>query len=96
MVSKVPRIQEYIEPQIYYEQRLRDIFMMAADNAEGLIHNEEVWNYMVALIHRQRLASIKDTERLNKVRPSFPLNFETFIATIHQEFGDANLKQLDQ
>jgi hypothetical protein len=50
---------------------------------------------MIALLLRQKLATIKDTEKLNLVRPSFPLTFETFINTIHQEFGDANLKQLD-
>ena len=91
----VKRVQPKFNKEIYYEQRLQDVFMAAADNHEGLIYNEEVWNYMIALILRQRLATIKDTERLNHVKPSFPLNFQTFIATIHQEFGDDNLKQLD-
>ena len=35
MVSAVKRIQTFDQPEIYYEQRLRDIFMMAADNREG-------------------------------------------------------------
>ena len=83
MVSTVPRVQHIKEPQIYYERRLRDIFMTAADNHEGLIKTEEVWNYMLVLIIRQRLATITETEQLDKVRPSFPLKFETFINTIH-------------
>ena len=95
MVTAVKRTQIASTPEIYYEQRMRDIFMLAADNNEGLIYNEEVWNYMIALILRQRLANIRDTERLNKVKPSFPLTFQAFISTIHQEFGDDNLKQLD-
>ena len=56
---------------------------MAADNREGLIYNEEVWNFMIALLLRQKLATIKDSQRLDTVRPSFPLTFETFINTIH-------------
>ena len=39
---------------------------------------------------------MQDTEALERVRPSFPLNFETFINTIGQAFGDQSLKQLDQ
>jgi hypothetical protein len=69
--------------------------MTAADNHEGLIKTEEVWNYMLVLIIRQRLATIQETERLDKVKPSFPLKFDTFINTIHQEFGDLSLKKLD-
>ena len=44
---------------------------------------------------RKRLASIKDTEVLDRYRPSFPLDFDTFIQTITQAFGDRTLKKLE-
>ena len=52
--------------------------------------------YLMALLSRTKLISMQDSEKLEKVRPSFPLNFETFINTIGQAFGDSSLKQLDQ
>lgn len=44
---------------------------------------------------KTRLANVRDTDRLETVRPSFPLVFETFVNTVQQEFGDASLKSLD-
>lgn len=70
--------------------------MIAADNPEGILYNEQEWNYFIALILKTRLAAVRDTERLERVRPSFPLSFETFVNTVTQEFGDNSLKQLDQ
>ncbi len=49
----------------------------------------------MALLLRNRLASIKDTEILERFRPSFPLDFDTFIKTITQAFGDKSLKKLE-
>lgn len=80
---------------IYYEKKLKEIFLLAADNPEGLLYNEQEWNYFIALALKNRLITIRDTERLETVRPSFPLNFETFVNTVQQEFGDHSLKQLD-
>lgn len=81
---------------IYYERKLKEIFLLAADNAEGLLYNVQEWNYFIALTLKARLVTIRDTERLEKVRPSFPLNFETFVNTVQQEFGDQSLKHLDK
>jgi len=67
---------------IYYEEKLREAFMEAADNREQVIYNEESWMYLMALLSRTKLVSIRDSESLERVRPSFPLNFETFINTI--------------
>ena len=67
------------QQSIYYELKLRDAFTQACDNREQLIHDEETWTYFVALLMRTKLASVRDSEVLDKVRPSFPLTFETFI-----------------
>ena len=69
--------------------------MIAADNPEGLLYDEQTWNLFVALVLKNRLASATDIDRLDKVRPSFPLTFETLCNTIQQAFGDQTLKQLD-
>jgi len=44
---------------------------------------------------RNKLSSLKDTEILEKYKPSFPLDFDTFIKTITQAFGDRSLKSLE-
>ena len=67
---------------IYYEKKLKEIFLLAADNPEGLLYNQQEWNYFVALALKTRLVTIRDTERLETVRPAFPLNFETFVNTV--------------
>ena len=69
--------------------------MEAADNPEGILYNDQEWNFFIALMLKQRLAGVRDTEQLEKVRPSFPLTFETFVNTVQQAFGDSTLKQLD-
>jgi hypothetical protein len=51
--------------------------------------------YFVALLMRSKLASVRDSETLEKVRPSFPLEFDTFMQTVNQAFGDQSLKQLN-
>jgi hypothetical protein len=80
---------------IYYEEKLREAFIEAADNREQIIYNEESWMYLMAHLTRTKLVSMRDSETLERFRPSFPLNFETFINTIGQAFGDQSLKQLD-
>ena len=80
---------------IYYEFKLRQIFQEACDNREEQILDIEQWNYLMALMLRKRLASLKDTETLEKYRPSFPLNFDTLIKTITQAFGDRSLKRVE-
>ena len=80
---------------IYYEKKLKEIFVLAADNPEGILHNEQEWNYFIALMLKSRLAAVRDTERLETVRPSFPLTFETFVNTVQQAFGDESLKHLE-
>lgn len=79
---------------IYYEFKLRQVFIEAADNRDDIIYDERTWNLLIAYLLKKKLASIKDTELLEKFRPSLPLNFETFIKTITQIFGDKNLSKL--
>lgn len=67
---------------IYYEFKLRQVFIEAADNREDLITDAQTWNYLIALLLRKRLASLADTEVLERFRPSFPLDFDTFIKTV--------------
>ena len=80
---------------IYYEKKLKEVFIIAADNPEGIIYTEQTWNYFIALVLKKRLAGAVDIDKLEKVRPSFPLTFETLCNTIQQAFGDQTLKQLD-
>ena len=104
-ISKTPNVvyggqkkQKFIpfgSSDIYYEQKLKEVFYMAADNPEGILYSEEVWNYFIALLLKSRLATVRDVERIETVKPSFPLTFETFVNTIQQEFGDHSLKQLN-
>ena len=46
---------------IYYEKKLMEIFLLAADNTEGLLYNEQEWNYFIALALKSRLITIRDT-----------------------------------
>lgn len=50
---------------------------------------------MIAFLLKKKLASIEDTDILEKYRPAFPLDFDTFIKTITQSFGDRTLKRLE-
>jgi len=74
---------------------LRDAFAQACDNREQLIHDDETWQYFVALLIRTKLASVRDSDVLERVRPSFPLTFETFMQTVTQAFGDHSIKTLN-
>ena len=40
--------------------------------------------------------SIKDQEKLNAFKPSFPCTLDTFMQTITQVFSDKNLKKLEE
>ena len=80
---------------IYYEFKLRQVFREAADNRDDVIPDIQTWNYLVALMLRKRLASLKDTEILEHFRPSLPCDFDTFIKTVTQAFGDRSLKRLE-
>lgn len=55
----------------------------------------QTWNYLVALMLRRKLASVADANALERVQPSFPLDFETFVQTVTQAFGDRALKGLE-
>jgi len=67
---------------IYYEFKLRQVFQEAADNRDDIIPDDNTWNLLMAFLLKKKLASIKDVEILEKFKPSFPLNFDTFIKTI--------------
>ena len=60
-----------------------------------MVPDAQTWNYLLALMMRKRLASVQDVTALERVQPSFPLTFETFIQTITQAFGDRSLKNLE-
>lgn len=68
--------------QIYYEFKLRQVFHEAADNKDDVVPDSQTWNYLLALMMRRKLASVHDIAALERVQPSFPLDFETFIQTI--------------
>ena len=80
---------------IYYEFKLRQVFREAADNRDDVVPDAQTWNYLTALMLRNRLASVKDVELLERYRPSFPLDFDSFIRTVQQAFGDQQLKRLE-
>lgn len=64
---------------IYYEFKLRQAFREAADNKDDIIPDENTWNLLIAFLLKKKLASVSDCDLLEKFRPSFPLDFETFI-----------------
>jgi len=68
---------------IYYEKKLAKIFADTADNRDCVIESVEGWNLLTSNLLKTKLASVKDKDRLERVKPSFPLSFETFISTIH-------------
>jgi hypothetical protein len=71
------------------------VFREAADHKDDLICDERTWNLLLAFLIKNKLASIKDIEVLERFKPSFPLDFDTFIKTITQAFGDSSLKRLE-
>jgi hypothetical protein len=88
-------MSEQLVMSIYYEFKLRQVFHEAADNKDDVVPDAQTWNYLLALMMRRRLASVQDTAALERMQPSFPLNFETFVQTITQAFGDRTLKNLE-
>jgi hypothetical protein len=60
-----------------------------------VIPDAQTWNYLLALMMRRRLASKHDVSFLENVQPSFPLDFDSFVQTITQAFGDKALKSLE-
>ena len=67
---------------IYYEQKLKEVFYQAADNHEGTIYDKQCWNLLMDLIRRTKLGTLEDTQRIEKVCPAFPVKFSTFIQTV--------------
>jgi hypothetical protein len=51
--------------------------------------------HFISLLCKFRLATDRDVEQIETVKPSFPLTFETFVNTVQQKFGDPSLKQLN-
>jgi hypothetical protein len=70
-------IQEY-EVELHYEQKLRTLFFESA-NEDGTIKDETEWDCMIAMFMKARVVSLEDTRRLEKVRPSFPIEFGALL-----------------
>ena len=85
---------EEFEVELHYEQKLRSLFFESSDN-DGLIRDEQGWDCLIAMYLKARVISIEDSRRLEKVRPSFPMSFDTLLNTITQAFGDQQLKDLN-
>ena len=47
---------------IYYEQKLKEVFYEAADNPEGIIFSEGAWMHFISLLCKFRLATDRDVE----------------------------------
>lgn len=62
---------------------------------QGTIRNDEDWDMLMAMFLKNRIVSIEDTKRLDKVKPSYPMTFETLLQTITQAFGDETVKELN-
>jgi hypothetical protein len=67
---------------IYFEKKLKDAFVDQADNAEGIIYDENGWDYFTAELMKKKLISSRDYNQLEKVKPSFPMTFDTFVQTV--------------
>ena len=65
---------------------MRNIFFAQADEK---IADETDYDCLVAMLLKHRLMSVEDSKKLDKFKPSFPMDYQTFLATICQAFGDA-------
>lgn len=66
---------------------MRNIFFDSA-NYDGTINNSQEWDCLMAMFMKHRVLSVEDSKKLDRVRPTFPISFETLITTIQQAFGD--------
>ncbi|CAG9318361.1 unnamed protein product [Blepharisma stoltei] len=62
--------------------KLHECFLSAAQ--DEAIKNIESWNVFIALAMKNNLFSTEDISRIERFRPSLPVNFECAIATIAQ------------
>ena len=58
---------DHLVMNIYYEFKLRQVFHEAADNKDDVVPDVQTWNYLIALMLRRRLASVQDTNALERV-----------------------------
>ena len=63
------------------EIKMRNIFFDSANN-DGTINNNQEWDCLIAMFLKHRILSVEDTKRLDRVRPTYPIYFETLITTI--------------
>ena len=64
-----------------YEYRLYKQFL-AVSPQTGVVESKENWDFLVALLLKNKLISAADTTALYNYTPSFPCTFDTFINTI--------------
>ena len=46
------------------------------------------------MLLKNRVISIDDTKKLESLRPSLPMTYNTLLTTITQAFGDPSIKEL--
>ena len=80
--------------EVYYEQKLRNVFFDNVNNGDGTISNQDEWDCLIAMFLKNRLVSIEDVKKLEANRPCFPMTFDVLVNTITQAFGDQSIKDL--
>lgn len=63
-------------------QKIHECFEKVA--TDETINAIESWNVFIALLLKNNLFSADDIDKIERFRPSFPVNFECVLATIAQ------------
>jgi hypothetical protein len=79
-VYEAPSNDEEVES--FYLQKLRNVYFANTHNSDGLIMNDQEWEVLISMFLSNRLISIEDEKKLQAVKPSFPMEFDTFVSTV--------------
>ena len=68
--------------ETFYLQKLRNVYFQNTNGSDGLILNTQDWEVLISMFLSNRLISIEDERRLQQIKPSFPMDFDTLVNTI--------------
>lgn len=74
---------ENYELEIHYESKLLQVFNETTRiNKSGKIQDHSDWDRLIVNFKVNRLISLENAEKLEKFKPSLPLDFQTIRETI--------------
>ena len=76
------------ELEIHYESKLLQAFNETSFGRSGIIKDQSDWDRLIVKFVEYKLISLENSDKLEQYKPSFPLTFQTLLATITQVFGD--------